>query len=267
MQGVIDRRILVNYRVDPEVLQDLLPRPFRAHVVNGYGIAGFCLIRLRELRPQGMPAAWGVTTENAAHRIAVQWDAPTGTCSGVFIPRRDTPSRLTVLLGGRLFPGVHHRSQFSVAEDPDRLRVGFISLDESAHASVDASPCAGLPADSAFGSLEAATNFFESSPLGYSPSERPGSFEGLELRCEEWQMNPLHIAHASSSFFDSEPSSIGTSQLDSAFLMTDIRATWHGGAPLIGDSEPTRDASPSGRVSVRTRRVRRAWASTHWRTQ
>ncbi len=29
IRGVIDRRILVNYRVDPSVLAGLLPEPFR----------------------------------------------------------------------------------------------------------------------------------------------------------------------------------------------------------------------------------------------
>lgn len=29
VRGVIERRILVNYRVDPEVLAPLLPSPFR----------------------------------------------------------------------------------------------------------------------------------------------------------------------------------------------------------------------------------------------
>ena len=29
LQGVLDRQILVNYRVDPEVLARLVPAPFR----------------------------------------------------------------------------------------------------------------------------------------------------------------------------------------------------------------------------------------------
>lgn len=40
MRGVIDRRILVNYRVDPEVLAPLLPAPFRPKLVGGFGMVG-----------------------------------------------------------------------------------------------------------------------------------------------------------------------------------------------------------------------------------
>jgi hypothetical protein len=53
---------------------------------------------------------------------------PDGTESGVYIPRRDTDSRLTVVLGGRAFPGVHSRARFTVAETDDDIRVGLRSM-------------------------------------------------------------------------------------------------------------------------------------------
>ena len=74
IRGLIDRRILVNYRVDPDVLKKLLPKPFRPKVIKDVGIAGICLIRLAEMRTTGFPGAVGISSENAAHRIAVAWD-------------------------------------------------------------------------------------------------------------------------------------------------------------------------------------------------
>src|SRR6266851_9194080 len=94
IHGLIDRRILVNYRLDPEVLKKLLPRPFRPKIINNVGIAGICLIRLKEIRPSGFPGVVGIASENAAHRIAVEWDEQGKSCEGVYIPRRDTSSRL-----------------------------------------------------------------------------------------------------------------------------------------------------------------------------
>ena len=44
VRGVIDRRILVNYHIDPNVLAPLLPAPFRPKVVHGIGMVGICLI-------------------------------------------------------------------------------------------------------------------------------------------------------------------------------------------------------------------------------
>jgi hypothetical protein len=47
--GMIDRRILVNFRVDPVVLATILPSPFRPKLVSGAGMAGVCLIRLQHM--------------------------------------------------------------------------------------------------------------------------------------------------------------------------------------------------------------------------
>src|SRR5258708_37019501 len=112
IRGLIDRRILVNFRVDPDALARLLPAPFRPKMAKGAGMAGVCLIRLKKVRPRFLPAFVGISSENAAHRIAVEWDENGFTREGVFIPRRDTSSWLNTWLGGRLFPGVHHHAGF-----------------------------------------------------------------------------------------------------------------------------------------------------------
>jgi hypothetical protein len=81
--GVIDRRILVNYRVEPQVAARLLPAPFRAKLAHGFAIAGICLIRLRQIRPAFVPIPAGMGSENAAHRFAVEWDKDGQTHEGV----------------------------------------------------------------------------------------------------------------------------------------------------------------------------------------
>ena len=78
MAATVERRLLLNYRVDPAVVAPLLPAPLRPRLAGGAAVAGVCLIRLGDLRPAGLPVAVGVRTENAAHRIAVSWDDPAG---------------------------------------------------------------------------------------------------------------------------------------------------------------------------------------------
>src|SRR5208283_1099407 len=60
--GVIDRRILVNYHVDPNVLAPLLPAPFRPKVIYGVGMIGICLIRLKKVRPASFPSWIGISS-------------------------------------------------------------------------------------------------------------------------------------------------------------------------------------------------------------
>ena len=102
LSSTVERRILVNYRVDPRAAADLLPAPLRPQLVRGYAVAGICLLRLGDVRPDWLPKAVGLRSENAAHRIAVEWDGPHGVETGVYIPRRDTASRLNTL--GRRAP-------------------------------------------------------------------------------------------------------------------------------------------------------------------
>lgn len=86
MTGLLDRRMLVNYRVKPDVLAAALPLPLRPKQFDGWGIAGICLIRLKRIRPKRLPAWLGFSSENAAHRIAVESDDAGTLREGVFIP-------------------------------------------------------------------------------------------------------------------------------------------------------------------------------------
>jgi hypothetical protein len=228
IRGVIDRRILLNYRVDPRVLKAILPSPFRPQVVHEYGITGICLIRLCEIRPKCVPRWIGLSSENAAHRIAVEWEHESASQSGVYILRRDTNLRLNVLAGGRLFPGVHHHARFRVQESGSHVQVAMRSDDGQVSMSVDAKISGTWPSDSLFPSLEEASEFFKAGSVGYSPASNPTHFEGLELRCQSWQVQPLTVRSALSSLYDdSKLFPRGTIMLDNALLMRGIEHEWH----------------------------------------
>ena len=229
IRGVIDRRILVNFRVDADVLARQLPAPFRPKIVKGKGMAGVCLIRLKNIRPRFLPSYFGISSENAAHRIAVEWDQGGKTKEGVFIPRRDTSSRLNTLVGGRLFPGVHNHAAFRVREHDDRYRIEIASDDRQTHLLVEGHVAQELPAGSVFGSTKEASAFFERGSLGYSVTGEPGKFDGLELHSFNWQVQPLAVEKVESSFFENEklfpPGSV---EFDCALLMRGIEHEWHG---------------------------------------
>jgi hypothetical protein len=235
MVGTIDRRLLVNYRVDAEVLCRVLPSPFRPQTVHGVGLAGICMIRLAELRPAGAPRTIGLTTENAAHRVAVEWDGPGGPSRGVYIPRRDTASRTTVLLGGRLFPGKHHRARFRVRETERCCEVAFTSVDGTAHAAIAAELASEFSSGSVFTTLEEASEFFEAAPVGYSPTALTGRLEAMELRCDTWSVQPLLVEYVASSFFEDESLfPRGAAEFDSALIMRHVPVSWRARGDLAG---------------------------------
>ncbi len=233
VRGVIDRRILVNYHVDPGVLAPLLPAPFRPKVTHGVGMVGICLIRLKSVRPTFVPSWLGISSENAAHRTAVEWDDNGATREGVYVRRRDTSSLLNSLAGGRLFPGIHHHARFTVEETSDRYCVALRSDDGVTSMSVRGRRTDKLPASSVFGTLAEASAFFQAGSLGYSETPDPSRFEGMELRCYNWQVEPLEVEEARSSFFEDEslfPK--GSIELDCALLMRGIKHEWHSKSDL-----------------------------------
>lgn len=229
VRGLIDRRILANYQVDPAVLAKVLPPPFRPKLVNGAGIAGICLIRLKHIRPQFLAGELGLSSENAAHRIAVEWTVNGQRHEGVYIPRRDSSSRLNTWVGGRLFPGLHHHARFDVIEHDDYFRVTLRSHDGMTRVGVAGRISSELPAASAFASIEQASAFFEAGALGYSSTAVAGRYDGLELRSRTWKVEPLAVEAIESSFFDDERLFPKASlAFDCALIMRGIEHEWHG---------------------------------------
>ncbi|MFS4416632.1 DUF2071 domain-containing protein [Maribacter sp. 2307ULW6-5] len=226
IKGIIDRRILINYQVDQEVLENYLPRPFRPKLVNGKGIAGICLIRLKEIRPKGLPRQIGISSENGAHRIAVEWTENGVVKEGVFIPRRDTSSKWNALAGGTVFPGIHHLAAFTVHEKEGAYEVGFVSEDNTS-LSIKAKETDDWNANSVFENLECVSDFFEKGSVGYSPDNT--DFEGLELKVYHWKVSLLEVSEVKSSFFENEaifPK--GSVIFDNALLMKDVEHEWVG---------------------------------------
>lgn len=215
MAGVIERRLLINYRLDPGVARSLLPPGLGPQLVDGSAVAGMCMIRLGALRPTWVPAGLGWRMENAAHRIAIEWDAADGPRTGVFIPMRHSASRLAVAAGGRVFPGIHRRARFDVRES-DGSSTLFPTLDD-------------------------ASLFFQRGDVGWSPGRR-GRLDGVRLETNAWTVHAARAHTVRSSFFDALP--VGAASFDSVVVMRDVPVVWRapGGAVEVGSRVGDQDA-------------------------
>ena len=225
LHGLIDRRILVNFTADPADVAPLLPAPFRPQLYQGRAIVGICLIRLKNVRPKGFPAFASISSENGAHRIAVEWEENGQLREGVYVPRRDTSLRWNALAGGCLFPGRHYLAKFTVAETAGAYRVAFNSADGT-RVAIEAQLTDTFSPGSIFGKLENASCFLEKGTIGYSPNGQ--KLEGLRLVTRTWAVQPLAVREVHSSFFENEvlfPQ--GSVKLDNALIMTNIAHEWH----------------------------------------
>jgi hypothetical protein len=240
MHGVIRHRLLVNYAADAEVVAQMLPVPLRPQLVRGKAVVGICVLRLAELRPAGVPAWAGIRSDNAAHRMAVEWDGPSGVEVGVYVLRRDSAQCLPVLLGGRAFPGVHGRAAFQVDDEPGRLHVAYRTADDLEVDAVSTAPESW--SSRLFADATEASAFFEAGSCGFSPDHR-GCLEGISMATDAWRAEPVSIT-ATSSFYD-DPTRFppGTIELDGAMLMRDVPVVW---SEIDGPSAPRSELSRAG---------------------
>jgi hypothetical protein len=219
--------LLVNFHVDAAVVQRQLPARFRPKLQEGRAVAGICLIRLEHIRPKGLPAMIGMSSENGAHRIAVEWDEDGQTLEGVFIPRRDTNSRFNHLFGGRLFPGVQHAASFEVEESDTEISLSMKANDNSVQVEVEGRVAENLPSGSIFKSLADASRFFEKGSRGLSVTADPQRLDSIALRTDQWRVEPIALKSVYSSYFaDAHRFPAGSAVFDHALLMRNIAHEW-----------------------------------------
>ncbi len=118
---------------------------------------------------------------------------------------------------------------FAVKESEDRFAVALRSEDGETRMSVRGSRTDRLPPSSVFQSLAEASDYLEGGSLGYSATGDLSHFQGLELCCRHWAIEPLEVEEAHSSYFeDRSLFPKGSIELDCALLMRGIEHEWHG---------------------------------------
>lgn len=220
LSGTIRRRILVNYAVDPAVAQTWLPAGMRPKLHQGHAIAGICLLALDDIQPDAVPLPCGLSSENAAHRIAVEW----GGQEGVYIFRRDTASLLNHWAGGRLFPGEHHAARIDATESGPHVTLDLHPDDAGFAVHIAGASGAAHPATSLFATREEASRFFEAGCDGYSVCVQGRQrLQGLRLEAFGWQVENFGVTSLRSDYFDHLPGA----RFDHALIMRGIRHRWH----------------------------------------
>lgn len=224
IDAFLERRLLVNYRVDPEVAARLLPHPFVPRLTKGWAIAGVCLIHLRKTRTRNLPAVFGIDVQGSAHRLAVMWPDRGGEMQpGVYISRRDSGSRLVGLIGRRSL--AEHPATFVVSDFGDSISIDVTSRDEEGSVSVRAVAAQGLDS-SVFDTMASGREFFEHGGPGFTQI-RPGLFKGVALIAKSWEMDALRLNDVRSAWLSNHALfPAGTAVPDGAFVMRRTETKW-----------------------------------------
>ena len=109
-------RYIVNVRVPPDALADELPGCLDPQEVNGWGIVSFCLLDLRRISVAPLPPIIGPRSMSCAARYAVRDE---GGAPSVFVPERQTASRLGAWFTRRGFSAPHGLVEIDVSTHQD----------------------------------------------------------------------------------------------------------------------------------------------------
>jgi hypothetical protein len=229
IRGVVRRRLLVNYRVDTDVMRGWLPAPFEPLLHRGWAVAGICLIRVEQLPRSLARFGRGLGSENAAHRVAVRWAEGDEVHEGVYVCTSHTDSLLGHLARSTVLPGEQHRARFRVNDDGREIGLSMRSSNRRVTVEVAGHATAAMPPSSIFGSIREASVFFERGSVGYAPSVGGRGYEGVAAEAPHWAVHPLAVTHVRASFFDDgtrfPPGSV---EFDHALVMRDIEHVWRG---------------------------------------
>lgn len=92
----------LNYAVRPEALAALLPAPLEPEIFHGSAWVQVLCSRLREMRPQGVPALFGVDFHQVSYRAAVRYTGRHGVRRGGYFVRSETDHAVMRAVGNAL---------------------------------------------------------------------------------------------------------------------------------------------------------------------
>jgi hypothetical protein len=226
IRGIVRRHLMLNYRVDPEVMRRWLPAPFEPDVYRDWAIAGVCLLRVERV-PARLRIGRGLTGEHAAHRVAVRWLDGNREHEGVYVHRSDTGSLIEHLTGARIVPGESRRARFRVEDDGRAIRFVMRSLDRKAEVQFSGHAAAVMPPSSIFPSIREASEFFARGSVGYAVASAGAPPEGIVTEWSDRAVHPLAVTRVRCAIFeDTSMFPAGSVEFDHALVLRDVEHVW-----------------------------------------
>lgn len=215
--------VSINVAVEPDALQAILPAPLEAEVWRGSAWVQVLVSRLRDMRPQGTLALFGVNFHQVSYRAAVRYTSRSGHVRrGGYFVRSETDHLVMRAVGNALTEFRFHdfglarialrreRQRLSVDVQPDpRFPHGRIE------ATFDVSRDHGPPPGSVWRSLddlrEPLVECYDA--FGVDPVHR--WIYVLTVDRQPWDARFARVEHAQSEFFQRGPLR-SAARLDSA---------------------------------------------------
>jgi uncharacterized protein YqjF (DUF2071 family) len=226
--------VSINYAVDPTALQRLLPPPLAPEIWKGSAWVQVLMSSLRDLRPQGLGALFGVSFYQVSYRAAVTYsDGGGAPRRGGYFVRSETNHPVMRTVGNALSEFKFH--DFGLAEmvmlrDGDRLVLGVEP--EAARpggrifGKLDTRPLAAAPPGSVWGSLEELHEPLVECYDALGVDEEAGWLYVLTIDRDPWQARFVQPEQLYCEYFDSGALGGGAARLDSILHLRECAYRW-----------------------------------------
>ena len=219
-------RFIVNLRVPPDAMARLLPTRLSPQIIDGWAIASFCILDLRNITVAPLPTVAGWWSLSCAERWGTLDPSP-----AVFVTERLTSSRLGSAVTRLGFSAPHDVVDIALAKDRWTARLlaqrdGIPLLDARLRRG-------GEGSGSVFDGVASFSRFVAEGVRSYGTSRYPGRLTVLDLHKTENRYEPLAIERVTGGFVDRWAAVGG--EIDSAFRTVDADYEWryHG---LVADA-------------------------------
>ena len=113
-------RVVVFYRVEPDVARGLLPSELRPRITAGSAIVVLCYTHLGRLETRFLPHRLA-TSHHLAYRVSAEAAGENGPTCSTWVAHRETSSRIGARWNEKVFRHGHGRSRFSIEDDACEL--------------------------------------------------------------------------------------------------------------------------------------------------
>ncbi len=187
--GNLVDRYLFNFRTDPVLLEDHLPKVdwLKPRIINDYGVISFCLLKLKGLTMWPLPSSLGLNTTSCAYRCAVVDESGEKPEPSVYVLNRNTDLSIISHLGPKLFSGNIEKIDASVEQILENVQVNAKYSDgrEMFSATINSLKC--KKDSKLFESEESFEDFIKGGVSSYTPSTKKDMYSRIDLETDSNQ--------------------------------------------------------------------------------
>ena len=232
-------RLIFNFRLPPEAMARLLPEPWLApQVVNGFGIASFCMLDLRGITVAPLPTALGLPSISCAPRFGVVDLSASPPQPAVYVTERWSSSAFGSWFTSLGFSAPHPHARATWQRTGDAAQVSVVSRRRGPVVSARVRRAETFRS-AAFESAAAFAAFLAEGVSSYGLSRYPGRLTKVDLHKADNTYTPLAVDELDGPVIREWQAAGGV--FDSAFRTSGGRYEWtyHGLTDVLPPACPS----------------------------